>query len=214
MPICMIFIVAAEESITLLFGPQYAASAIVFRLYSIWTLLRIAAFGNVITAAGKPQFVLQAAGLSFLANIALSVPLTLWLGYYGAALGTLVSFIPMILFYCAKISEATDVPFRKIYPTLEVLRILAVLALPATGALVLKENIMLHAGVELAICGGVVLVGFALLGTPGSSTGYLALCTKLDDLENSQDLSKTSYQRRQCRPDIFTPGSTDLTLIG
>ena len=119
MPICMIFIVAAEESITLLFGPQYAASAIVFRLYSIWTLLRIAAFGNVITAAGKPQFVLQAAGLSFLANIALSVPLTLWLGYYGAALGTLVSFIPMILFYCAKISEATDVPFRKIYPTLE-----------------------------------------------------------------------------------------------
>ena len=116
MPICMIFIVAAEESITLLFGPQYAASAIVFRLYSIWTLLRIAAFRNVITAAGKPQFVLQAAGLSFLANIALSVPLTLWLGYYGAALGTLVSFIPMILFYCAKISEATDVPFSSDIP--------------------------------------------------------------------------------------------------
>ena len=165
MPICMIFIVAAEESITLLFGPQYAASAIVFRLYSIWTLLRIAAFGNVITAAGKPQFVLQAAGLSFLANIALSVPLTLWLGYYGAALGTLVSFIPMIVFYCAKISEATDVPFRSIYPTLEVLRILAVLALPATGAWFLKENIMLHAGVELAISAGIVLAGFALLGT-------------------------------------------------
>ena len=55
MPICMIFIVAAEESITLLFGPQYAASAIVFRLYSIWTLLRIAAFGNVITAAESPS---------------------------------------------------------------------------------------------------------------------------------------------------------------
>ena len=165
MPICMVFIVAAEESITLLFGPQYAASAIVFRLYSIWTLLRIAAFGNVITAAGKPQFVLHAAGLSFLANIALSVPLTLWLGYYGAALGTLVSFIPMILFYCAKISEATDVPFRLIYPTLEVSRILAVLALPATGAWFLKENITFHAGAELAICAGVVLTGFALIGT-------------------------------------------------
>jgi len=165
MPICMVFIVAAEESISLLFGPEYAASAVVFRLYSIWTLLRIAAFGNVITAAGKPQFVLQAAGLSFIANIVLSVPLTLWLGYYGTALGTLVSFIPMIVFYCARISAATGVPITKVYPTLDVLRVLSVLALPAAAAWVTKESLNMHAGLEIGLCAAMIIVGFALIGT-------------------------------------------------
>ena len=166
MPICMVFVVAAEESIALLFGPEYAASSIVFRFYTLWTLLRIAAFGNVITAAGKPQFVLQAAGISLLINALISVPLTLWLGYYGAALGTLLSFIPIIGFYCLKISQATGVPINQVYPILDVVRILAVLALPCAGAWWLKEYALaMNPGVELLVCALIVLSGYALIGT-------------------------------------------------
>lgn len=166
MPICTVFIVAAEESISLLFGDEYTASVIVFRLYTLWTLLRIAAFGNVITAAGKPQYVLQAAGFSFIVNILISVPLTYWLGYYGAALGTLIAFIPMIVFYSMKIGQATGLPLAKIYPTLGILRIAAVLSLPAACAWWLKEYIFdLHPGLELGLSAVVVLLGYSLLGT-------------------------------------------------
>ncbi len=166
MPVCAVFVIAAEESIALLFTEQYSAATTVFRLYTFWTLLRIAAFGNVITAAGKPQFVLQAAAVSFVTNIAISVPLTLWLGFEGAAWGTLLSFIPIIGFYCWKISDASGVPLRSIYPVTDILRIFGVLALPCYAAWVAKSHTTVDGPLTgIMVSATIILVGYSLIGT-------------------------------------------------
>ena len=59
-PIATIFVVAAEEAAVVLFTAEYAETAIVLRLYAIYHLFRVVTFGNVLVAAGKPGYVLQA----------------------------------------------------------------------------------------------------------------------------------------------------------
>ncbi|HIA03838.1 MAG TPA: hypothetical protein EYN66_18355 [Myxococcales bacterium] len=166
MPLAMVFIVAAEETMVLLFTKEYLASADVFRIYSILMLGRVAAFGVIIVAAGRPGLVLKAALLSLVANIIISVPLTWALGFTGPAWGTLLAFIPTVIAYCWCIGKATDIPLREIFPLWIWTKTLALTLVAAAPAIALKLTLPpMHAGLMLLVIAVTLLTSYAILGT-------------------------------------------------
>jgi O-antigen/teichoic acid export membrane protein len=164
-PLSCVFLIAAEETMELLFTAEYSASANVFRCYSALLLGRVAAFGTVIVSAGKPSYVLQAAVFSILSNVALSLPLLYWFGFIGPALGAACAFIPMVWFYCFCIARATGLRTREIFPFLSYVRVLSLGIIASLPAVAFKLSVELHPALKLVGIALLVLLCFGALGT-------------------------------------------------
>ncbi len=165
MPTTLIFVVCAEETMELLFSQQYVVAANVFRFFSLLTLGRVAAYGTVIVSAGRPRLVLEAAALSLVANVLVSVPLLWFIGFNGPALGTLIAFVPNVMFYCYAISRATGVPYRDVFPLRAWSRVLALSVVAAAAATAVKLGTDWNAATTLGACAIVLLTTFGVLGT-------------------------------------------------
>ena len=164
-PLTMIFVVAAEETMELLFTRDYAGASGVFRIYSILTLGRVASFGMVIVAAGKPRYVLTASLMSLASNAALSLPLVMLVGFEGPAWGTLIAFVPTAVYYCWAIARATGLSLREIYPMVAWLKVVGVAALAAVPAIAFKLGTDLAPGASLVGVAAILLVSFSIIGT-------------------------------------------------
>jgi O-antigen/teichoic acid export membrane protein len=164
-PVTLAFMVATEEAVELLFTAQYAASVPVLRWYTLLAMGRVAAFGEVIVAAGRPQYVLQAALLSFGSNVVLSLLLLEWLGFVGPAMGTALAFIPMAVFYCWCIARAAGVRLRQVFPLRAYLQVVAVGLVGVAAGLVVKTQLVAGTVAMLAAQMGAVVVTFAVVGT-------------------------------------------------
>ena len=163
-PFSMVFVIGAEEFVTILFTKQYLHAAGVFRWYALMTLARAAAFGSVIVAAGKPQLVLRAALGALLAN-GLFSGLGLWLfGFEGPAMGTALAIVPNIAVYCYYIGRATGLPALSIYPLAAHAKIVLLGAVAALPALLVKQYVPLPAALKLAAFAVLILGGFCALG--------------------------------------------------
>ncbi len=164
-PLASIFIVAAEEFIQLLFTDAYLHAASIFRLYSLTMLGRVAAFGSVIVAAGKPRLVAHAALFTLLSNAVISVPCLFAFDFVGPALGTAIAFVPMVWYYCRCIAKATDLRVSETFPLFDYCRVLALGALAATPAVLFKVNVSMNPIFKLLIIAALILVCFGALGT-------------------------------------------------
>jgi O-antigen/teichoic acid export membrane protein len=162
-PICMVFFVGAEEFMAVGFREDYVVAAQVFRFYVVYTALRIAPFGALIVAAGQPRLVLIAAAFTLAANVIISVPLTLLIGFEGPALGTMVAFVPTILAYGYFIGKAVGVSPWRTFPWVGWLRIALVALVGSSPAWALKL-VPLHPALALGLEALLVLVGFVVLG--------------------------------------------------
>ncbi len=164
-PVALVFVVGAEQVVELLFTAEYAGAAPVLRWYAILTVGRVAAFGSVIVAAGRPRYVFQASLLSLASNIALSVPLLWVFGFVGPAMGTALAFVPIAFFYTWCIARASQLPLREIFPLRTYARIVA-LGLVAVGAAVaFKTSVDASAGVMLAGQAAILLGVFSAVGS-------------------------------------------------
>ncbi|MCB9718839.1 MAG: oligosaccharide flippase family protein [Myxococcales bacterium] len=164
-PIALVFVVAAEEVVEILFTAEYAGAAPVLRWYSILTVGRVAAFGSVIVAAGRPKYVFQASVLSLLSNVVLSVPLLVVLGFVGPAMGTALAFVPIAIFYTWTIGRASGLPTGDIFPLRAYAKVVAVALVGGAGALALKLSVEGSAALMLLGEAAVLLAVFAVLGT-------------------------------------------------
>jgi O-antigen/teichoic acid export membrane protein len=164
-PIAMIFVVAAEEAAVVLFTAEYAETAIVLRLYAIYHLFRVATFGNVLVAAGKPGYVLQASLVFLAGNVIISIPAALYFGFWGPALGTVVAWVISTVFYCSRIDKATGIPIRRLFPMVEYLKTLAVAIVAGGLAMFIKLGVDLSDAWSLGIQAAIVLSMFCLLGS-------------------------------------------------
>ena len=164
-PITMVFVVAAEETMELLFTTSYLRAAPVFRWYCILTLGRVATFGSVIVAAGTPRFVFQGAVVSLISNAILCCVLVKLVGFNGPAMGTALAFIPSVLYYCYCIALSTKLAFKDIFPLFGYLRILLLAVVAALPAWWFKHAVNWSAGARLPVEAVLVLGSFALLGT-------------------------------------------------
>ncbi len=164
-PICAIFIVGAEEFCHLVFTEHYANAAPILRLYCIFTMARVNSFGSLLIAAGRPRDVLRAAALTLSANALISLPLVLWLGFIGPALGIVLTFIPTVAIYCFFISRAVGVPITRTFPLGGYLQVVAVAGFPSAIAWWLKLSVDATPLALLGMMAVIVLTGFSLMGT-------------------------------------------------
>ncbi len=164
-PTALVFFVGADAFIELLGGPEYLDAVPVFRWYTVLSILRVAAFGTVIVAAGKPKYVLHAALQSFSFNVLLSVPLLLIVGFEGPAMGTALAFFPIAVVYTRYISKASGIPLRDIFPLGAYLRIVLVASVGAAAGWAFVLGTDVGPWVELLAVAGIVLGSFAVLGT-------------------------------------------------
>lgn len=164
-PFTLVFFVGAEAFILLIGGPDYVDAVPVFRWYTLLSIVRVAAFGTVIVAAGRPKYVLHAALFSFAFNVLLSVPLLMIFGFVGPAMGTALAFFPMAVFYCSRIAKASEIPLRDIFPLAAYLRVLAVASVGAAAGWAFAASTEFGPWVELLGVAGIVLGSFAVLGT-------------------------------------------------
>ncbi len=164
-PVTLVFFVGAEAFIELIGGPEYLDAVPVFRWYTLLSIVRVAAFGTVIIAAGKPKYVLHAAVQSFAFNVVLSVPLLMTVGFVGPAMGTALAFFPIAVVYTWYISKASGIPLRDIFPLRDYLRVVAVAGVGAAAAWVLVIQTDLGPWLELLSVAVVVMGSFAVLGT-------------------------------------------------
>lgn len=165
MPITMIFIVASEEAIEVLFTAEFSRASTIFRLYAITSLGRVAAFGSVLVAAGSPHLVLVASVLSVASNLFFSVPLLLLIGFEGPAVGTVLAFVAMMVAYCLCISRAVKLPFRRIFPLIDYSKVLLLTTVSSLPAWLYKANIELSAAVDLAAISAITLITYSLIGS-------------------------------------------------
>ncbi len=163
-PLAAIFVVAAEEIIALLFPAGYAPAANVLRIYSILSMGRITAFGTIIVAAGRPKLILRAGIVSLVANVAISTPLVMTVGFLGPALGTLLAFIPQVAIYMYFMSICSDVSIRQTFPMKGYLQTLAICAPGCAAAVAIKLNFEWGAGALLAAQAVTIILSFAIVG--------------------------------------------------
>ncbi|TFH32958.1 MAG: hypothetical protein E4H00_00125 [Myxococcales bacterium] len=164
-PLAAVFVVSAEEIIALLFPAGYAPAANVLRIYSILSMGRITAFGTIIVAAGRPNLVLRASAVALVANVVISTPLVMTVGFLGPALGTLLAFIPQVVTYMYFMSICSDVSMRRTFPMKGYLQTLAVCAPGCAAAVAIKLNCDWSAAALLAAEAATVVLSFAVLGT-------------------------------------------------
>ncbi|HKU37016.1 MAG TPA: oligosaccharide flippase family protein [Polyangiales bacterium] len=164
-PVAAVFVVAAEEFVELLFTTAYIAAAPVFRCYALLTMGRVASFGTVLVAAGKPQSVLRSAIWSLLVNAVLCVLGLRVFGFVGPAIGTALAFVPMVAIYCWYIGQAAELPLSRIFPLGGYLKLVATAAVAAIPALLAKHWLPWPALPRMAAITLLLLSSFALLGT-------------------------------------------------
>ncbi len=164
-PVTLVFFVGAEAFIELVGGPQYLDAVPVFRWYTLLSIFRVAAFGPVILAAGRPKYVLHAALQSFAFNAVLSVPLLFIVGFEGPAMGTALAFLPMAWAYTRYTSKASGIAWRDIFPLGAYLRVVAVAVPGAVAGWAFVLTTDTGPWVEFAAVAGAGLGSFAVLGT-------------------------------------------------
>ncbi|MEO8920843.1 MAG: oligosaccharide flippase family protein [Polyangiaceae bacterium] len=164
-PITMVFVVASEETMELLFTAGYLRAAPVFRWYCVLTLGRTATFGSIIIAAGRPRYVFQAAVFSLFSNALLCWVLVKLVGFNGPAMGTAIAFVPTVIFYCYCISLATKLSFKEIFPLFGYLRVVLIGLVASLPAWWFKYAVTWPAAARLPVEAVLVLGTFGLVGT-------------------------------------------------
>jgi hypothetical protein len=83
----------------------------------------------------------------------------------GPPLGQLIAFVPTVAIYCYFISKALDQPLRNTFPVVAYLKVVAAAAGPCALAALAKLAWPDAPAVALAVEAGVILVGFAAVGS-------------------------------------------------
>jgi O-antigen/teichoic acid export membrane protein len=121
-PVTMVVIVVAPELVELLFGRDYLPATLPFQLFTALLFHRVASYGAILQATNQTRALLVSSVLLIATNAILTLPLTLVFGYPGAALATLVSFVPPWLWTLSRIADAMGVRMRGVMPWGELAR--------------------------------------------------------------------------------------------
>lgn len=116
LPLAMMFIALAEESITLVFGREYLAAAPIFQIFTLTMLQRVTAYGPMLQSIGETRSLLVTSSLLLVTNLVLSYPFTLMFGMNGAAIATVVATVPPLIFTLWRISRGLRTTIGGVMP--------------------------------------------------------------------------------------------------
>jgi len=94
LPLTILSIIIASDLISLIAeseGTSYQNAVVPFQIYNLIVLIRVTHYGSILQAFGDTKGVMYLSINLVVANILLSIPLTIWLGITGTALSTLLA---------------------------------------------------------------------------------------------------------------------------
>lgn len=115
-PLWLYLLVFADRLIPLVFGQDYRVSVLPFRIYLLLMPLRIALYGVIVLALGKPRVVLWTAAGVLLLNFVLNIILVTHIGLAGPAIATVVSSYVHVAALVWVVMRATGAGIGKLVP--------------------------------------------------------------------------------------------------
>ncbi|MDP2982841.1 MAG: oligosaccharide flippase family protein [Candidatus Latescibacter sp.] len=180
-PFCLYLFVFADRLIPLMFGPEYEASVAPFRVYLMMMPLRIALYGAIVLALGKPRAIFLAASGALLINFVLSVILVQYIRLLGPAIATVIStwFHVVILLWvilaATKGRIAELIPFRGLFMigTVSALAVCAAFAVTRTG--------FFESDLQIILFSSILFTGLYVF--LGKKAGFIRLLSLRDIME-------------------------------
>ncbi|MHB9029684.1 MAG: oligosaccharide flippase family protein, partial [Candidatus Latescibacterota bacterium] len=193
-PLWLYLFVFADRLIPLVFGDGYAASVVPFRIYLLLMPLRIALYGAIVLALGKPRTVLWTALGALLLNFILNIILVTRLGMAGPAIATVVSSYIHVAALLWIIMRSTGAKMRALVPFRGLIEIGSAAGLAAVVAFAITTAGIFESDLQVIALSAPVFITIYLY--TGKRAGFIRLLTPDDILEgryrgrkagNSQD---------------------------
>ncbi|GAB5408701.1 MAG: hypothetical protein BalsKO_10660 [Balneolaceae bacterium] len=112
-------------------GSEYQNSIIIFQIYNLLVLIRVAHYGSILQAFGDTSGIMRLSMSLILLNIIISTPLTMLYGITGTAAGTLIANLINWMFWLKRISAHLDIPMFQVLPFQQYGKILVISMFPA-----------------------------------------------------------------------------------
>jgi O-antigen/teichoic acid export membrane protein len=169
-PLTILSIIIASDLIAIIAeseGTSYRNAVLPFQIYNLIVLVRVTHYGSILQAFGDTRGVFYLSINLVIANLILSIPLTMLYGINGTALGTLIANLYNWYITLRRIGGHMELPARKVLPFPYYLKVLGVSVLTAVPIwygryiLINEENSIL--GLLVSIIAYLLL--FSILGT-------------------------------------------------
>lgn len=176
LPLTILSIVIATDLISLIAeseGTSYANAVLPFQIYNLIVLIRVTHYGSILQAFGDTKGVMYLSINLVIANIVLSIPLTIWLGITGTALSTLLANLYNWYIMLRRIGGHMDLKPSKVLPFPYYLKVLGTAA--AVGLPVWWSRFQLFTeGQVLLGLAWSISVYLVLFGLAGSLLGVIS----------------------------------------
>lgn len=119
LPLTILTICIAPDLITLIASSKntsYAAAIVPFQIYNLIVLLRVTNYGSILQAFGDTKGVFYLSVNLVVANIILSIPLTIWFGIVGTAISTLLANVYNWCVTLRRIARHMEISVFKVLP--------------------------------------------------------------------------------------------------
>lgn len=151
LPLTILFLLAAEEFIVILFSEAYIEATVPFRIYTLILLHRVDGYTSMLKAIGETRAITYSAILLVVINVALSIPLVLLLGMAGPPTATLVASMLSWFYILFRIRHGLNVSIYDIFPFRSYFKTLVIAALSAAPVFLLLQGFDLPNGIGLAL---------------------------------------------------------------
>ena len=166
----------ANHIIPLMFKPEYEASVAPFRIYLIMLPVRIALYGVIVLALGKPRIVFWGAFGTMLLNLVLNLVLVQQIGFLGPAIATVISTYLHVIFLVTYILMNIKVPIWDLIPVRSLFDIGISSVIAAMIAFLLTRMV----GKDLSTVISSLLIFFSAYIFLGSKAGFLSFPSLMD----------------------------------
>ncbi|HEY3352219.1 MAG TPA: oligosaccharide flippase family protein [Polyangia bacterium] len=171
MPLCVVFFVAAEAYVTLLFTGGYIRAAGPMRIYLLLLPLRVTSYGVILQSLGDTRTVLEAATLGVVLNALGSIAGIAFLGFLGPSVAAVAVQFFVTFWMLMRIRQRLGISVRALFPWAAYLRVIAVALACAPVAWLIVRLCSFSAGLAL----GASFAGYAAAYvTVGSLCGIIS----------------------------------------
>lgn len=163
-PLTILSIIIASDLIAIIAeseGTSYRNAVLPFQIYNLIVLVRVTHYGSILQAFGDTKGVFYLSINLVIANLILSIPLTMLYGINGTALGTLIANLYNWYITLRRIGGHMELPARKVLPFPYYLKVLGVSVLTAVPIWYGRSSLISEANTVLGL--SVSLIGFLLL---------------------------------------------------
>lgn len=169
-PLTILIIVSASDLIAILAGSQntsYQNAVIPFQIYNVIMLLRVTHYSSILQAFNDTKGVMYLSINLVVANIILTIPLTIYFGIIGAATGTLIANIYNWFMYLRRIGGHMEIPARHVLPLYFYLRVLGTAVLAAIPVWISRAFLFADEASVIGLLWTIItfILLFGLLGT-------------------------------------------------